>query len=106
MVAIGCSADSQRHENGEQGPSYANTVELRNTQFGLANLEVEAGEPVTWVWNDGTIEHNVVADDFESDIKDDGSFTHTFEDPGKHGYVCTFHRGMEGDDCRDGGQSA
>jgi hypothetical protein len=59
---------------------------------------VPAGGTVTWVFDDGGIPHNVVAadDSFESETKDSGRFTHTFDDVGTFPYVCTIHPNMKG----------
>ncbi|MGH3650032.1 MAG: cupredoxin domain-containing protein [Acidimicrobiia bacterium] len=57
---------------------------------------MEVGDPVTWVWDDDSVEHNVVGEDFASAIMSDGTFTETFEEPGSYSYVCTIHPGMDG----------
>lgn len=72
------------------------TVELRDTQFQPGDVTVEAGSTVAWVWDDGSTPHDVVGDDFRSEVRTDGTFTHTFAEPGTYPYVCTLHPGMEG----------
>jgi len=95
-ILVGCSPADDRPDGDDPPANSTNMVELRDIQFTPATLTVEAGEEVTWIWEDGTVEHNVVGDDFESDILNDGTFTETFEEPGSYDYVCTLHPGMEG----------
>ncbi|MGH9182156.1 MAG: cupredoxin domain-containing protein, partial [Acidimicrobiales bacterium] len=73
-------------------------VILRDIAFSPDTMSVPAGGTVTWVFNDGGIPHNVVADDqsFESETMDSGRFTHTFDDAGTFGYKCTIHPAMKG----------
>lgn len=72
------------------------TVTLRDIEFQPANLQVTTGTTVTWAWADGGIEHDVVATRFASDLKTEGTFTHTFEAPGTYAYRCSVHPGMTG----------
>jgi plastocyanin len=71
------------------------TVVVSDMSFSSDTLTVEAGTTVTWVFED-VMPHNVVGDDFASEIMETGSFTHTFTDPGTYPYVCTLHPTMEG----------
>lgn len=73
-----------------------NTVVLADSQFTPADLTVETGTEISWIWDDGSVSHNVVGEDFTSNIQTEGTFTHTFTQAGTHGYVCTLHPGMEG----------
>jgi plastocyanin len=38
----------------------------------------------------------VAGDDFQSEIISEGSFTHTFDEPGTYDYACTLHPNMRG----------
>ncbi len=58
-------------------------------------IEVRAGTTVTWRW-DGDHPHNVVGDDFESEIQTEGTFAHAFAALGRYDYRCTLHGGMRG----------
>jgi plastocyanin len=71
-------------------------VELREITFIPSTVAVFTGGTVTWVWNDGNTRHNVVGDDFESDLVAEGTFRHTFDAPGTYDYVCTIHPSMKG----------
>lgn len=71
-------------------------VYLRNLTFEPAHLTVETGATVEWVWDDGALKHDVSGDGFASELVAEGTFAHTFDEPGTYGYVCTIHPGMEG----------
>jgi plastocyanin len=81
--------------SGTQVPG-ATTVRLRNVQFQPAEVTIRAGETVTWVWEDGGIEHDVSGDGFESGRQSAGNFSHTFEEAGTYPYVCSIHPSMTG----------
>lgn len=70
-------------------------VSVVDNAFEPANLEVAAGDEVTWVW-EGSAAHDVVGDDFDSGVQRDGTFTHTFDEPGTYDYECQLHNGMDG----------
>lgn len=72
------------------------TVTIEDMAFAPETLAVEAGDMVTWVWNDGAIDHDVAGDDFQSEIMSEGSFSHTFDEPGTYDYACTLHPNMTG----------
>lgn len=71
------------------------TVTLRGTSFRPAELTVDPGTTVTWEW-DGPMDHDVAGDDFASDVQSEGTFTHTFDEPGSYPYECTLHPNMTG----------
>ena len=70
-------------------------VGVVDNAFEPANLQVIAGEDVTWTWN-GSNDHNVIGDSLESPVQDTGTFIYTFDEPGEYEYVCTLHAGMDG----------
>ncbi|MPZ92971.1 MAG: copper-binding protein [Actinobacteria bacterium] len=72
------------------------TVTIEDMAFAPKTLAVEEGDTVTWVWNDGAIDHNVAGDDFQSEIMSEGSFSYTFDEPGTYDYACTLHPNMTG----------
>lgn len=66
-------------------------------------VRVPAGATVTWTFNDrgasGTeplVPHNVIGTGWGSPVLSEGSFTHTFSEPGRYPYTCTLHPGMDG----------
>lgn len=93
IATVGCVSanDPQPRE-----PIGDNTVTLSDSQFTPEHITVETGIEVTWIWDDGSRSHDVVGEDFASDIQTEGTFTHTFTEPGSYEYVCTLHQGMEG----------
>lgn len=75
------------------GPPGKNTVILRDIAFKPDKLTVKRGDTVTWRFEDQGIAHDVVAEDdsFKSDVKDAGTFRHTFDAVGSHPYLCSLH---------------
>lgn len=100
MLAIAVAASSVTAVAGDDQPVViadgATTVTLRDIDFQPAAVQVPAGTTVTWEWDDGDIVHDVAGDDFTSELKADGEFTHTFDAPGTYPYECTVHPGMVG----------
>lgn len=73
-------------------------VAMRQIQFDPSVLVVKARSTVTWVNEDGAIEHNVESDTglWHSEMYSGGqSFSYTFENPGVYPYHCHPH-GSEG----------
>jgi plastocyanin len=69
-------------------------VVIRDLAFEPETLTVEAGDTVTWSWEDGAIDHDVVGDGFRSDVMSEGTFRHRFDEPGTYAYECTLHPNM------------
>lgn len=94
-AACGSDSDPGAGTDTAQDPS---TVVLEDIAFKPASLSVKTGDTVTWRFEDKGIPHNVVANDetFKSDIKDSGTFEHTFDKAGTFTYSCTVHPGMNG----------
>lgn len=89
--ATGCGA------GGGASPATGVTeVNVQDNRFVPAAIEVSVGATVTWTWQ-GKHDHNVYADDFESAIQTEGTFAHTFAEPGRYPYRCTLHGGMDGE---------
>ncbi len=62
-------------------------------------VTVQAGQSVTWTWQDQGNQHSVSADDgsFESCLQNTGStFTTTFAEAGTYPYHCSIHAQMKG----------
>jgi plastocyanin len=74
----------------------AHTVVLKGLRFHPSAVTVNPGESVTWVWQDGAIEHNVTARGFHSRTQTRGTFTVRFTHAGTFSYHCTIHEGMVG----------
>jgi plastocyanin len=89
VLAAGCSAEDFGPDLTVDGTA----VRVIDNDFEPADLQVTAGDTVTWTW-EGSRDHNVVGDGFQSETQANGTFTHTFDEPGAHSYACTLHSGM------------
>lgn len=98
LLALGATACSSAQE--ARGPELAGApgslVMVEDMGYAPKNLTVPAGTTVVWDWNDGAIGHDVVGEDFASEIQSDGTFRHTFEEPGTYTYYCSLHPNMTG----------
>jgi plastocyanin len=74
----------------------SHTVVLKGLRFHPGTVTIDPGESVTWVWQDGAIEHNVTARGFHSRTQAHGTFTVRFTHAGTFSYHCTIHEGMVG----------
>lgn len=72
------------------------SVVLKNIKFAPEEIAVKEGDTVTWTWDDGTVPHNVVFEDFKSEIQEKGTYEHTFTETGVFEYKCTVHPTMAG----------
>ncbi len=76
------------------------TVTLKDSLFKPPDIVIPAGQTVTWMWEDGSVVHDVVSKDssekFQSKLQTSGTFTHTFSTPGRFSYYCTVHPNMRG----------
>lgn len=71
-------------------------VLLRHVSFDPATVTIRAGQTVEWVWEDAPIPHNVTFSSFHSATMTNGTYYHTFNQPGTYPYSCTLHRQMVG----------
>lgn len=73
------------------------TVRVVDNKFLPEELEVAPGQAVRWVF-EGTMEHDVVAEDgsFVSELMKSGSYTHLFNNEGDFPYDCSVHPEMTG----------
>jgi plastocyanin len=93
LVLAGCGGD----EAGAAPVTGVNQVTAKDNRFTPAAIEVPAGTTVTWVFKDGLVPHDVVADGFSSgEPRRKGTFAHTFDRSGTYAYRCTVHDGMTG----------
>ncbi len=98
VATAACGSDSDSDAADPIDNQEPKTVVLKDIAFKPETVSVKIGDTVTWKFEDKGIPHNVVANDesFKSDIKDSGTFEHTFEKPGTFSYSCTVHPGMNG----------
>lgn len=94
VVVSGCGDDSDSATSADAGAApEKNTVVLRDIAFKPDKIQVEAGDTVTWKFEDKGIPHDVTAEDksFKSETMDSGTFKHTFDTPGTYEYLCSLH---------------
>ncbi len=72
------------------------TVLLEKISFDPSTVTIHTGQTVEWVWKDAPVPHNVTFSDFHSATITNGTYFHTFNQPGTYTYTCTLHRQMVG----------
>lgn len=91
------TATDQLSDTTEADQSDSDTVILKGNKFRPERITIEAGDTVTWEWDDGRVVHDVDGGEaFKSELKASGTFEHTFDEPGVFDYVCTVHPAMTG----------
>ncbi len=77
--------------------SSTESVTVKNYAFVPKMVTVQVGGTVTWNFVQGThTATGIDSDSWDSDYKDSGSFSHTFNSAGTFTYVCNFHSSMTG----------
>jgi len=72
-------------------------VLIRSYLYSPARLSIRRGDTVTWVFDDGTVQHNVIGGGFRSSpTLASGTFTVRFTRVGTFRYTCTLHPWMAG----------
>lgn len=76
---------------------------FQNHLYAPSVVQVPVGSTVTWTFNDRggngndeLDEHNVVGNGWWSPVQTEGTFQHTFTEPGVYHYTCTLHAYMDG----------
>lgn len=93
LVVVACQDAGA--DPGSAPPVVTDQVSVVDHRFEAPNVAVRPGDTVTWTW-EGSAAHDVVGDDFASEVQRAGTFTHTFDAPGVYEYVCTLHNRMRG----------
>jgi plastocyanin len=74
-------------------------IDIINTGFSPALIEIDAGDTVQWT-NQDPIKHEIAFLDLAIDdsgiLDGNGTFTFTFDEPGEYTFVCGPHPGMSG----------
>lgn len=93
-----CSAGKPPLVPSDEGAEPVVTVRVIDNEFVPAEVEVQPGEAVQWVFEGVSAKHDVVADDgsFVSDLVSTGTYTHVFDDAGEFPYDCSIHPEMTG----------
>ena len=95
VLAAGCGGSGDASPPTAQ-PTERDDVVVTDMSYQPASLTISAGDTVTWQFDDGAIRHDVAGDGFQSEIVAEGTFHHTFDEPGTYEYVCTLHPNMTG----------
>ncbi len=97
-LASGCGSSSE--DGPSEAPVRTETVILKDSLYKPADIAIAAGETVTWVWEDGSVPHDVKSssseEQFGSKLQTSGTFSHTFRQPGRFSYFCSIHPNMKG----------
>jgi plastocyanin len=97
VIGVGAMALSNDEDNSVTATGDDDAVvALESNEFEPESMSVPTGTTVTWRW-DEDVEHNIVADEFDSGNRSRGTFEHTFDNPGTYSYECTLHPGMTGE---------
>lgn len=72
LTACGSDGSDASDEVAAEAVDGDATVVLKDMQFQPDVITVDAGTTVTWVWDDGSVRHNVVADQFGERDPDEG----------------------------------
>ena len=99
LVLSGCSSKPAVVASAEAASvDVAATVTVKDMTFTPASVTVKPGQAVTWIFDDGVVEHDVVAADgsFVSEMMTQGSYTHVFTEAGTFDYSCSPHPRMGG----------
>ena len=106
-VLAGCGGSEGATPSADSTPAPAEAtvaegavrVAMKNFEFIPKNVEVKAGQTITWV-NEDTAQHDAVAaggDGPKSELFNQGeSYSWTAEKKDTIAYVCTVHPGMDG----------
>ncbi|MDJ0393472.1 cupredoxin domain-containing protein [Rhodococcus sp. G-MC3] len=94
---VGCSSQGQAPAE-TTAPAAPNQVTVANRSYTPQSITIAVGDTVTWMFDDGGMAHDVVADDraFRSPLMEASSYKHTFTEPGTFTYHCTPHPDMTG----------
>ncbi len=81
----------------DTGAEPAVTVTVIDNRYEPAEVEIEPGEAVRWVFK-GKMEHDVVAKDgsFVSELMTTGEYVKRFDEAGEFPYDCSVHPEMTG----------
>ena len=90
-------------KNGSTGTTATRVNVVSDSQtvgaYAPHDISVQAGQAVTWSWQDQGNQHSVTANDgsFDSCLHNAGfTFTVTFTQPGTYAYRCSIHPQMIG----------
>jgi plastocyanin len=88
-------------ETNSSGPPVSTlTVKVKDSVYEPADVSISAGQTVTWYWEGGSLGHDVKStsssEKYGSKVQTSGTFSHTFNRPGRFAYFCSLHPQMRG----------
>lgn len=95
-IAVTCAGALPAAALGGAHSASSHTVVLKHNQFLPGAVSIRRGDSVTWLWQDGRTQHNVVGRGFQSRVLTHGAFTVRFTRSGTYSYTCTVHAHMNG----------
>lgn len=97
LACTGCGGGKPALVPSARDVEPAVTIFVVDNRFEPAEVEIERGQAVRWVFN-GRDQHDVVADDgsFVSELMTEGEYLHVFAETGKFDYDCSIHPEMRG----------
>lgn len=99
LALVGCSRQQPELVGAQSDAIAADTVLITHMSFIPRVIDIQAGQKVTWKWDDGANPHNVTLTDLgiSSGNRNVGSWSYTFDQPGVYQYRCTLHLNMYGE---------
>lgn len=98
LLLAGCAPAKPAVVPSDDDAKVTVTIRVVDNQFEPAEVTIDQGEAVRWVFEGASNEHDVVAKDgsFVSELMREGSYTHVFDDAGLFDYICSIHPEMRG----------
>ncbi|WP_031938690.1 cupredoxin domain-containing protein [Prescottella defluvii] len=95
----GCTSNSEGSPPTE--PDNGLTVVVKNMAYAPTSITIQAGQTVTWVFDDRGVPHDVVGvgeakSVLRSPLLKTGTWEFTFTEPGTYNYTCSLHPDMLG----------
>ncbi len=76
--------------------SSVHVIVLKHMSFSPKHVSVGKGDSVEFIWEDGSIPHNVTVAGFHSSTRTKGTYTVKLTRKGTYSFRCTIHPGMTG----------
>jgi len=94
---VACGQGKPETVPSDEGVEPVVTVYAIDNRYEPAEVEIEPGQAVRWVFQ-GSMEHDVVAEDgsFVSELQLTGEYVHVFDEAGEFAYDCSIHPEMTG----------
>ena len=98
LALVGCSRQQPELVGAQSDGIPADTVLITHVSFIPRVINIQAGQSITWQWDDGASPHNVSLTDLgiDSGNRTTGTWTYKFGTPGVYNYRCTLHNNMLG----------